>query len=147
MDMRGSLRKPTNWLRRLWRWTGWGLVGSVISFSLIPLEQPQIDIPNLDKFEHAFVYATLMVWFAQLHIPKEWHRMAFNFFAMGVILEILQGQTAYRTFSYWDIAANTLGILGGWFFASMGLSSLLTSLETRLYAKNTASLRDNSRNL
>ena len=135
MNTTGSKGKPKNRLRQLWAWTGWGLVCGVMGFSLIPLAQPQIDINNLDKLEHWLVYATLMVWFAQLYPRRGWYRIALGFFTMGTVLEVLQGQTGYRTFSYGDMAANVMGVLGGWVLAATGLSSLLTSLEKRLHSK------------
>ena len=52
-------------LRRLWVGIGWFGVVLLIFLSLTP-QPPEIPIEQGDKFGHAFAYAMLMYWWAQL---------------------------------------------------------------------------------
>ncbi len=116
---------------------GYGLIIAVIVFSLIPIALfpgsfLKIGALPFDKTVHAFTYAALMLWFAQIHPKRAWIGIALGFFTLGVTLEVLQGMTEYRYFSYADIGANTLGVLAGWGLSLAGLSTLLYRLENRL---------------
>jgi VanZ family protein len=135
MNMRETSRKSRNRLRQLWAWAGWGLIGSVVGLSLLPLSEPAINFDNVDKLEHGLAYATLMVWFAQLYPRKGWRLIALGFVSLGVVVEVLQSQTGYRTFSYGDMVANAIGVCGGWGLAAAGLSALLTTMETKLRSR------------
>ena len=118
-------------LRHGWTLMGWGLIIAVIIASLVQISSTMVAaIP--DKIEHAFAYTTLMLWFAQVRPKQVWKRLALGFFTLGVILELLQGLTEYRCFSYGDIGANALGVLAGWGLSMAGLSTLLIRLEKRL---------------
>lgn len=133
------MHPPNITLRRSWALIGWGMVvavivGSLIPISLFPAGSFQIGIVDLppDKTTHAFTYAMLMLWFAQIYPRWVWSRIALGLFTLGVILELLQGLTEYRCFSYGDMGANALGILTGWGLSLAGLSTMLIRLEKRL---------------
>lgn len=136
--MTGSLMRQTEAhafdmrLRRFWVLGGWGLIVTVIMLSLLPVPSPKISFTLLDKVEHALAYATLTLWFAQIYPRYTWARIGLKLLTLGVILEFLQGMTAYRNFSFWDIGANTLGILIGWSLSIAGLSRALTYFENKL---------------
>ncbi|MCA1854142.1 MAG: hypothetical protein LC647_17665, partial [Beggiatoa sp.] len=80
---------------------------------------------NLDKLMHVLTYATLTLWFIQLAPAERWIRIALWFVGMGVAIEIAQGQTGYRYFSFADMVANATGIVTALLAACCGLSKLL----------------------
>jgi VanZ family protein len=93
---------------------GWGWAAAIVWLSLTP-SPPEVDIAQSDKLGHFAGYGLLMFWFAQLY-PKTKSRIAYalGFVAMGVGLELLQGQLGYRTYEVFDMYANALGVLLGW---------------------------------
>jgi VanZ family protein len=112
-------------LRNLWLAVGWLGVGLTIYLSLTP-SPPTLDVEQGDKFQHLFGYALLMVWFAQLALePRRRWVTAGLLVALGVGLECAQGFTTWRTFSVFDMVANTLGVGVGWLLAPPRLPSLL----------------------
>ncbi len=120
----------------MWKLAGGLLVGITIFFSLIPL--PSIQAPAIpDKLVHGAVYALLMLWFVQITRRNRWAALALALTLLGISLELGQGAGGYRAFSYLDIAANTFGIALGWISALLGLSSIVTRLETVLEIHNT----------
>jgi len=128
-------------LRRFWALGGWGLIVTVIMLSLLPVPSPKLSfilIDNIDKVEHALTYATLTLWFAQLYPRRTWAELGLKLLTLGVILEFLQGMTTYRNFSFWDMGANTLGILIGWSLSIAGLSRTLTYLENKLVSRQSS---------
>jgi VanZ family protein len=124
-------------LRHFWALGGWGLIVTVIMLSLLPVPSPKLGfiLINLDKVEHALVYATLTLWFAQICPGYTWARIGLKLLTLGVIIELLQGVTTYRNFSFWDIGANTLGILIGWSLSIAGLSRALIYFENKLVSR------------
>lgn len=123
-------------IRCMWKLAGGLLIGVTIFFSLIPLPSVQPSaIP--DKLVHGAVYALLMLWFVQITRRNRWAALALALTLLGISLELGQGAGGYRAFSYLDIAANTFGIALGWISALLGLSSILTRLETVLAIHNT----------
>ena len=63
-------------------------------------------------------------------------RLLFLFIAMGVVIEILQGQTTYRLFEFGDITANILGVLFAWILASTAYATLLLRTEKNVLFSN-----------
>ena len=119
---------PNPRLRRTWAAIGWALVFLTIVLSLRPLPAA-FATGNLDKLMHVLTYATLTLWFLQLGPAERWIRIALWFVGMGVAIEIAQGQTGYRYFSFADMAANAMGIVTALLAAHCGLSNLLTWCE------------------
>jgi VanZ family protein len=93
---------------------GWGWAAAIVWLSLTP-SPPQVDLEHGDKLGHFAAYGLLMFWFAQLY-PERKARIAYvlGFIAMGIGVELLQGQLGYRTYEVFDMYANTLGVLLGW---------------------------------
>ena len=75
-----------------------------------------------------------MAWFAQLYMRRSHARFLVFFIFLGIVIEVLQGQTTYRLFEYADIAANVLGATVAWLLAgsSLGFAKLLQRLERAL---------------
>lgn len=115
MTMDGGMR-----YLRWWRSVGAIFLVTVVVGSLLPLS-PMAQVFN-DKLEHFLVYFLLMAWFGQLYRRRL--ILVTAFVLMGLVLEILQGQTRYRYFDWYDVAANSTGILVAWatLFTPLGRS-------------------------
>ncbi len=116
---------------KLWLALGALLIALIWYLSLTP-EPPNTGIENGDKIGHFLAYALLMGWFAQIYIqpkPRLW--LLLGFILMGVLLEILQGMTEFRTYSYADMAANSSGVFIGLLLSQGPLARLLQQFEQR----------------
>jgi VanZ family protein len=119
-------------LRSAWLVIGWLGVLGVIYLSLMP-HPPEIRVVDGDKIAHVGVYASLMAWFAQplLHArARSW--TAIGLIALGIALEFAQSATAYRSFEYADMTADTLGVVLGWVLAPPRLPNVLAIATRRL---------------
>jgi glycopeptide antibiotics resistance protein len=118
---------------RLWLTAGWLLILLVVFFSLSPKPPEVIEFEQGDKFGRLVAYLSLMLWFANIY-PGRKQRISLSlaFFAMGAILEFLQGLSGYRTFQYSDIVANSMGILFGWLLAKTWSGTFLAKLDKLL---------------
>ncbi|MDG1804691.1 VanZ family protein [Flavicella sp.] len=93
-----------------------------LSLSKISSITPVIKIDNVDKYQHSLAYfgLTLSWLFAAQKIKtkpsfKFW--MVFFVFLFGVLMEILQQElTTYRTADFFDVLANTSGIIIAYVF-------------------------------
>lgn len=115
-------------LRMLWLIIGWVMVATVALLSLIPLEADLSE--GKDKWSHFVAYGALMYWFSLLYLRQG--RLAAAFIAMGIVIEILQSYTGYRSFEYADMVADAVGVLLGWILAQTSLRGLLHWLERPL---------------
>lgn len=106
---------------RLWLTIGWLLIATVFVGSLLPVPSAPIDLPkHFDKVEHVTAYFVLSAWFAQIYrFGTTLLLYVTGLFAMGALLEVLQGLTAFRSTDAYDLAANVLGL-------SLGLASSFT---------------------
>lgn len=117
-------------LRRVWTLAGFLLILLTVGISLWP-SPPAAMHSHMDKIAHILGYNGLMLWFTQVVPARRWSQLCLGLLSLGVGIEILQGQTTYRTFSYLDIAANSIGIATGWLLASRGCATLLERIERR----------------
>ena len=104
-------------LRRCWQAVGWFGIGLLIYLSLTP-QPPEIPVEQGDKIGHSLAYATLMLWWAQL-LPNAPQRrwLAAALIGLGIALEYVQGWTGWRTFDYFDMLADAIGVALGWLAA------------------------------
>lgn len=95
---------------RFWFVLGWVFVIAAMVLSLMPLQQ--ITMPSWnDKFEHAMGYLLLTLWFCGLYRRQRYWVVALWMFAMGILVEILQGMMHLgRQADIRDIYADILGI-------------------------------------
>jgi VanZ family protein len=98
---------------------GWAWAAAIVWLSLTPAP-PGVDMEHGDKIGHFAGYGLLMFWFSQLY-GRRTTRIAYaaGFVALGIGLEFLQGQLAYRAYDVFDMYANALGVLLGWAAALM----------------------------
>ena len=89
------------------------LFGSLVKSELIVVESISVS----DKTYHLIAYFLLMLSWLYAFFKKEKFQKHVKYiilacFIFGIIIEILQGViTSYRTASYLDILANTIGVL------------------------------------
>ena len=89
------------------------LFGSLVKSELIVVESISVS----DKTYHLIAYFLLMLSWLYAFFKKEKFQEHVKYiilgcFIFGIIIEILQGIiTSYRTASYLDILANTIGVL------------------------------------
>ena len=118
-------------LRRFWVVVGW--FGIVLLIYLSPMPNPpEIPIEQGDKYGHSLAYATLMYWWAQL-LPSLRQRLqvAAALVALGIAIEYVQGWTGWRTFDYFDMLADAMGVALGWLLASPRTPNVLALLGAR----------------
>ncbi len=119
-------------LRGTWLALGWLQIVLIIYLSLTAHPPHGPDIPGFDKIGHCSSYGFLTFWFCQLYtlwVPRL--RWAAAFVAMGVGLEFVQGWLGYRMFEYWDMVANTTGVLLGMGISRLSRTTLLARLQSR----------------
>jgi VanZ family protein len=118
--------------RPLWLAIGWSSIALVVYLSLTTDPLPSGEALGVD-FAHAAAYAWLMFWFAQLHVARGTRLvLAGAFCALGATLELMQGYSGYRVFSYVDMRDDAIGVALGWWVATTRLSALLPRLDAWL---------------
>jgi VanZ family protein len=97
----------------------------LVVLSVMP-QPPELPLEQGDKLGHVAAYAALTLWWMQLFLlPRQRYQIAAAFIVLGVLLEWVQGWTGLRSFSYADMAADTLGVALGWLAAPPRLPSML----------------------
>lgn len=120
---------------RFWILIGILLVVLVFYLSLTSKPPKIVTFQFGDKVGHLLAYSTLMFWFGQLFVQRNYQIACFVFFlTMGLGLEVLQGMGGHRYFEWADMLANGLGVLLGWLLARFVLKDLFLKLEQRLVA-------------
>lgn len=124
--------------KTLWWSFAWGLLAFVFIASLIPMPAPLTHLPpGFDKYEHIAAYGSLSFYFGQLISRFKLHlRYALALFGMGALLEVLQGLTSYRSPDWYDLAANSIGVLLGLLLCLTPLKSLVAMLDALLAPAN-----------
>jgi len=121
--------------RRLWNALGVGFVLLVVYLSLARPPR-DLQMPRAFDYGHVVAYFWLMIWFAQIHRTgaRRW-LLAAAFGALGIVLELIQGQTGYRQFDYADMIRNFVGIGLGLALAHTGAQNVLRRIEQLLNAR------------
>jgi VanZ family protein len=92
------------------------ILSTITLLSLYPLESLP-SVPGSDKTHHFTAYAILMLPTA-LRKPKYWQCICFFFICWSGMIELVQ--PAVNRYAEWlDLAANTIGIVGGLLIAQM----------------------------
>ena len=74
-----------------------------------------------------------MFWFGSCYNPgRAYRNLGMGLVLIGAVLELIQGKTGYRSMSYFDMVANTIGVSLGWLLARTRLSLVLIYMERRL---------------
>lgn len=95
-----------------------GITLLIAILSLIKLGKQPISINNLDKIEHSIAYFVLsLCWLLALKDKINTIIIVVCCLIYGIIIEVLQAKlTTYRYAEYYDILANSIGILIAFFF-------------------------------
>lgn len=118
--------------RSLWLGLGWLFVALVVYLSLTPDPIPAAEAYGFDA-GHALAYAWLMFWFGQIERASRTRlRIALALCALGISLELMQGLTTYREFSWADMRDNIFGVVLGVILAATPLVSILSRFDARL---------------
>ena len=114
-------------------WYGIGalLLLAVIVSSLVPV--PRIESAPNDKLIHFLLYLVPMAWFGQLRLRRHW--LALGFILLGFLLELIQGQTRYRTFEWLDVVANSTGVIVAWLLVTTPMGQVLRRLDQWLQTR------------
>jgi VanZ family protein len=122
-------------LRFRWFWLGVGVMALMVglSLALAPLVAPLPPISD-DKTLHFLGFVLLTTWFLGIFESHVSWRIAAALAAYGVLIEVLQGFTAYRFSDPYDVLANVAGIGTGWLLSAAGLRHWCRRVETLLGA-------------
>lgn len=116
---------------KLWSALGWLLVVGVAVGSLVPGQTIRAVTVD-DALLHAGAYGLLMVWFSGLYRRGLYVVIAATLFALGIALDLLQGLTRTRSFDWYDVAADLVGILVGCALAFALVGGWCQRVERRL---------------
>jgi len=117
----------------LWHLLGWTLIMLVVYLSLTSRPPDILEFAFSDKLKHMLAYGVLMGWFTQLYSAGRLQRVwALTFFLLGVAMEFMQGWSGYRFFDVADMAANSLGVLLGWWLSHKWLAGSLLRVDRGL---------------
>jgi glycopeptide antibiotics resistance protein len=92
----------------VWYGIGGLMLGAIVIGSLVPV--PTMKAAPNDKLIHFLIYFLLMAW-------------------LGLLLELAQGQTRYRTFEWYDVGANSAGVLVAWLVVMTPLGKTLQRVD------------------
>ena len=117
--------------KNTWRSIAYVIILIIIVLSLIPDPEKFTPFSASDKLMHALAYAVCMFWFGLCFKRDKLFHIGAGLIILGVALEIVQGQTGYRTMSFYDIVANCVGVFIGLAFSFSRLSNALQYIEQR----------------
>jgi VanZ family protein len=122
-------------LRYKWFWLGAGLVALavILLLALAPIATP---LPAMqgDKILHFLAFTYLAVWFLGVFEPRLSLSVVAALAAYGVLIELLQSFTAYRSADLYDVLSDVAGIGAGWLLATAGLRRWCGRIEALLGA-------------
>ncbi len=108
----------------------WVLI--VIAVSLYPRPPDLSSIRFGDKIVHSLSYFLLMFWFLQIIKVQAEIFMVLMLISVGIMIEILQGLSGYRTFDIYDMLANSFGVILAWPLKNTSLVDLIDKLESQM---------------
>jgi VanZ family protein len=118
--------------KNLWRSIAYLIIIVIIVLSLIPDPDKLTPFSASDKLMHTLAYAVSMLWFGLCFKREKLPTIGAGLIFLGIALEIIQGQTGYRSMSIYDIIANCVGVFIGLGLSFSPLSRSLRYLEQRL---------------
>ncbi len=120
-------------LSNLWQTIGYLIILSIIVLSLIPNPEEVTPFSASDKVLHVIAYAVSMFWFGLCFRRGRLYVIGIILLVLGIVIEIVQGQTGYREMSLYDIFANITGIVIGLLLSFSRLSWTLHYFEKLLF--------------
>ena len=120
--------------KKLWLALGICYIAFIIVGSLIKVPDIETGMSHSDKVIHFFLYFILVGWFIQLYKKLSTRIIILcAALALGLLMETLQGLTAYRSFDLIDQLANSIGALSAFLLAATRFNSLLSSIDYWIY--------------
>ena len=116
-------------LVKIWYLLGGFMLLAVGTVSLMPVP----DVGVNDKLSHLVTYFFLGGWFSLLatnRVSLGW--TIIGLIAYGILLELLQGMTAYRYAEWGDVLANASGTMAGILMYFSPLPRLLGYIDSKL---------------
>jgi len=121
-------------LKVLWLTIGWTYLAVVIYGSLTSSPPDLPGFPGADKWLHLIAYTMMMLWFGFLYRSRRSLLvLGASFIALGIVLDLLQGATSYRSMEFLDMMANALGVLIGGLLARTRIGLALSRLERLIF--------------
>lgn len=127
---------------RRWRIAGFVLLVSVLIVTLMPAvwmwpERQQFIawFIDADKWLHAITFVFLAIWFAGQYRPQSYWRIGVGLFFFGVFIEACQRLVTYRSAEWFDIVADSAGIVVGLAVAMAGLGGWSLRFESWMVAR------------
>ncbi len=119
--------------KKIWLTLGYIAIAAIWYLSLMH-NPPQIieSLPMEDKGSHFSGYFAISLWFFQLYEANYFKIVAPLFILMGIIIEFLQAYGGYRSFEYYDMLANSIGVIVALLFARFLSHQLLVKLEAKI---------------
>lgn len=110
---------------------GWTLVITILSLITLGSVGESIDVPYKDKIVHyTFYFFFVVFWilfFKTEPISKKTNLIVmFSGIGYGILMEICQGFTDYRTPDMLDVAANSIGSISGLIFTNTFLNKRIS---------------------
>ena len=91
---------------------------------------------GVDKWLHGIVFFTLSLWFAGMYHRSSYWRVAIGLLAFGFAIEICQRMVSYRSAEWYDVAADTAGIVAGLLVALLGAGGWCLRFENRFLSES-----------
>lgn len=122
-------------------WVTLGVIQIILSFyfCLRPVPPVAPKIEHLDKLLHFSAYALLGAYQLSFFRLKKFPAVFIFLMAQGILIEILQFFTGYRSFEWSDMLANGLGVLYSYYFLKGFDLDLLNGIE-KMALKNQMNL-------
>ena len=76
---------------------------------------------DVDKWLHAITFVLLAIWFAGQYRPRSYWRIGIGLILFGFLIEGCQRLVTYRSADWFDIVADTAGIMVGLSIAVAGI--------------------------
>ena len=129
---------------RVWRIAGLVMLLLVLVSALMPAVWFWDDkagalawLKNSDKILHMGTFTLLAVWFSGQYRRASYLRVAIGLLLFGLLIEFCQYLVGYRQADWFDMAANTVGIVVGFAVAIAGLGGWSLRVEDWYSTRNT----------
>jgi len=120
-------------LRHPWLWWGFGLLWTaIIVVACFTHTQPSVGVSGFDKLLHTAAFAGLAGWFGSVYARRRHLLVAVLLLALGIVIELGQSLTSYRSAELLDLAADAVGIVIGIGLANTRLADAFRYIEARV---------------